>query len=81
MISEKAICHHYWVVQHHYLLIQLQLQQRLLLLVVEQPLIEHNMLDNTKHLHPKFVFVVVDGEDPPVELLVVVVFVVLSEPK
>jgi hypothetical protein len=57
MFLKKAIYLHYPVVQLHHLLIQLPLQ-RLLLLVVEQQLIEHNMLDNTKHLHLKFVLVV-----------------------
>jgi hypothetical protein len=46
------------VVQPHHLLIRLQQLQRQLL-VVEQQLIEYNMLDNTKHLHLKFVLVVV----------------------
>jgi hypothetical protein len=54
-----SIYHPYRVVQLHHWLIQL-LQLRLLLLpVVEQQLIEHNMLDNTKHWHQKFVLVVV----------------------
>jgi len=40
------------------------------------------MLDNTKHLHRKFVLVVVDDdENQVVELLIVVEFVVLFEPK
>ncbi len=66
------------------------LKQPLQLLVVEQQLIEHNMLDNTKHLHLKVVLVVVvvvvvavvvDDENQLVGLLIVVEFVVLFEPK
>jgi hypothetical protein len=84
------------VVQHRHLLIQLQLR-RLPPLVVEQQLIEHNMLDNTKHLHQKVVLaaaaavavavavavvvVVVDDDDQLVELLIEAEFVVLFEPK
>jgi hypothetical protein len=91
MFSKKSIYPHYRVVQLHHLLIQLPLQRRLLL-VVEQQLIEHNMLDNTKHLHLKVVLVVVvvvvvvvavvvDDENQLVGLLIVVEFVVLFEPK
>jgi hypothetical protein len=64
-----SIYHPYRVVQLRHWLIQL-LQLRLLL-VVEQQLIEHNMLDNTKHWHQKFVAVVV--------LVVVVAVVVVDE--
>jgi hypothetical protein len=52
-----------------------QLLQLLLLLVVEQQLIEHNMLDNTKQLHQEVDFV----ENQVVELLIEVV--VLFDPK
>jgi hypothetical protein len=80
--KNKVIYRHCLVVRLHQLLIQLQLQRQQLLLVVEQQLIEHNMLDNTKHLHRKFVLVVVDDdENQVVELLIVVEFVVLFEPK
>jgi CO dehydrogenase/acetyl-CoA synthase epsilon subunit len=67
--------YHQVVLQPH-LLIHLQQRLRQLLLVVEQRLIEHNMLDNTKQLHQEFEFVVVDRI---VELLFEVV--VLFDPK
>jgi hypothetical protein len=79
----KVISRYYQVVLQHHLLNQMhQLQQPLLRLVVEQQLIEHNMLDNTKHLRLKFVLVVVvDDENQLVALLIVVEFVVLFESK
>jgi hypothetical protein len=54
-----------------------QLQQPLLRLVVEQQLIEHNMLDNTKQLHQEVHFVV---ENQVVELLIELEVVVLFDP-
>ena len=81
MILRTVIYRYYWVERHHYLSIQLQLLQQLLLPVVEQQLTEHNMPDNTKHLHPEFAFVVVVDENQLEELLIEVEFVVLFEPK
>ncbi len=58
------------------MVLQHQLQQPLLLLVVEQQRIEHNMLDNTKQLHQEVDFV----EYQVVELLTEVEVVVLLDP-
>jgi predicted alpha/beta hydrolase family esterase len=55
----------YQVVLQHHWLNHWQQRQRLLL-VVEQQLIEHSMLDNTKQLHQKVDFV----ENQVVELLI-----------
>jgi hypothetical protein len=63
----KVIYHDYQVVLQHHLLNQL-------LLVVEQQLTEHNMLDSTKQLRQEVDFVVV--ENLVVELLIVIEAVV-----
>jgi len=69
------------MVQQRYWLNQMQ-QLLQLLLVVEQQLIEHNMLDNTKQLHQEvhFVVAVVVGIQV-VELLIAVEVVGLLDPK
>jgi hypothetical protein len=74
----KVISRYYQVVLQHHLLNQMhQLQQPLLRLVVEQQLIEHNMLDNTKQLHQEVHFVV---ENQVVELLIELEVVVPFDP-
>jgi hypothetical protein len=64
------------IYRYYQVVLQHQLQQPLLLLVVEQQRIEHNMLDNTKQLHQEVDFV----EYQVVELLTEVEVVVLLDP-